>query len=280
MTMASAALLVTGAARAADYSPPPPQIYYQPPPPPVVESYADGWYLRGDVGVGMMSANRLEYIQNPLNSSNFAIEQSAMGDTFFVGGGIGYEFNNWLRFDVTGEYRGKTNVSAFGSYTFGGGTFGDVYQGYLNSWVFLANGYVDLGTWNCITPFVGAGIGVTRNQLSDFTDTGLGTSGRGIGRDSAEWHPAWALHAGLAYNITKNFKVELAYRYLNLGSITDTIDCIGGCNPDSYKFSNISSHDIKLGLRWTCCDLPPAPRYVYTPPPPVYAPPPPLPSKG
>ena len=58
MTMASAALLVTGAAHAADYTPPPPQIYYQPPP-PVVESYADGWYLRGDVGVCMMSANRL-----------------------------------------------------------------------------------------------------------------------------------------------------------------------------------------------------------------------------
>ena len=28
---------------------------------------------------------------------------------------------------------------------------------------------------------------------------------------------AWALHAGLAYNITDAFKIELAYRYLNLG---------------------------------------------------------------
>jgi len=80
--------------------------------------------------------------------------------------------------------------------------------------------------------------------------------------------------------VTKNFKVDLAYRYLNLGSITDTIDCVGGCNPDSYKFGNLSSHDIKLGLRWTCCETPAPPRYVYTPPPPVYAPPPPLRSRG
>ena len=278
MTVVLAASLAASATRAADYSPPPP-VYIQQPQ-QVIESFTDGWYLRGDVGVGMMRANQLEYIRNPLNFNDFAIEHSSMGDTFFIGGGVGYEFNNWLRFDVTGEYRGKTTVNAVGSYTFGGGTFGDVYQGYLKSWVFLANAYVDLGTWNCFTPFVGAGIGFTRNTLNDFVDTGLGTSGRGFGRDTSEWHAAWALHAGVAYNVTKNFKVELAYRYLNLGSITDTIDCVGGCNPDSYKFGNIHSQDIKLGLRWTCCETPPPPRYVYTPPPPVYTPPPPLRSKG
>jgi opacity protein-like surface antigen len=279
--LASAVSLAAATAQAADYAPPQQPIYIQPPPPQVIEEYASAWYLRGDVGIGMMNANQLEYIQNPLNTSNFAIEHSSMGDAFFIGGGVGYELNNWLRFDVTGEYRAKTTVNAVGSYTFGGGTFGDVYEGYLNSWVFLANGYIDLGTWNCLTPFVGAGIGVTRNTLNDFTDTGLFTSGRGYGRDTSEWHPAWALHAGVTYNVTKNFKVEFAYRYLNLGSITDTIDCVGGCNPDSYKFSNIHSQDIKIGLRWTCCETPaPPPRYFYTPPPPVYAPPPPLQSKG
>ncbi len=44
--------------------------------------------------------------------------------------------------------------------------------------------------------------------------------------------------------------MELAYRYLNYGSVTDTIDCIGGCSADSYKFSNLSSNDIMLGMRW------------------------------
>ena len=73
------------------------------------------------------------------------------------------------------------------------------------------------------------------------------------------WNDLSAADAGVAYTVTKNFKVELAYRYLNLGSVTDTIDCVGGCNPDSYKFGNLYSHDIKLGLRWTCCDLPPPP---------------------
>jgi opacity protein-like surface antigen len=270
ISICAATLLAASAVHAADYSQPlPPPVYVQPP--PAIESPMEGWYLRGDVGIGMMKSNQLEFIQNPLNSSDFAIEHSSIGDAFFLGGGIGYEWNNWLRFDITAEYRAKTQVNAFGSYTFGGGTFGDAYQGYVKSWVFLGNAYVDLGTWYCFTPFVGAGIGATRNTLADFTDVGIGTSGRGIGRNTSEWHPAWALHAGVAYNVSKTFKVELAYRYLNLGSITDTVDCIGGCNPDSYKFGNLYSHDIKLGLRWTCCD-------VATSPPPVYQPP--LRSKG
>ena len=52
------------------------------------------------------------------------------------------------------------------------------------------------------------------------------------------------------YNVTQSFKVDLTYRYLNYGSVTDTIDCTGGCNPNSYKFGNLSSQDLMLGVRW------------------------------
>ncbi len=280
-TLAAIAALAAGAARAADYPQP------QPPPqqpiiiqqPQVIEQSTDGWYLRGNIGVGINGSYKLDYLPNAANVNNgFVFQHNSISDTFFIGGGVGYEWNNWLRFDVTGEYRAKSRVYAFGSYPPSGL---DTYEGHLKSWVFLANGYVDLGTWNCFTPFVGAGIGAARNTLADFTDINPPTGAFGIGRNPSEWNFAWALHAGVAYNVTKTFKVELAYRYLNYGSITDTIDCVGGCKPDSYKFKDLFSHDIMLGLRWTCCDVaPPPPRYVYTPPPPVYTPPPPLRSRG
>ena len=220
---AGAAAFISTAACAADMAlPPPPQIPYQP-------VAVGGWYLRGDIGVGMTDAFTLDYLPNPLNPpNNFAFQHHSMADTMFYNFGVGYELNNWLRFDVTGEYRAKTAVNAFGTYTFGAGTFGDAYQGNLSSWVALANAYVDLGTWWCITPFIGAG----------------------IGRNSASWSPAWALYAGLTYNVTQSFKVDLTYRYLNYGSVTDLIDCTGGCNPDSYKFGNLSSQDLMLGVRF------------------------------
>jgi opacity protein-like surface antigen len=256
---AFAALTATPVARAAD----------MPLPPPVAEPCCSNWYLRSFVGVGMTGSNQIQFIQNPANASDFSFDHSQVSDTTFVGGAVGYDWNQWFRFDVSGEYRSKANVYAFGSYTVGCTSFNgfclDTYNGNLKSWVFLANGYVDLGTWWCLTPFVGAGVGGAYNQLVDFTDVNPSVGGRGIGRNSAEWHMAYALYAGLAYNVSKNFKIDFTYRYLNYGSITDTIDCIGGCNPDSYKFGNLFSHDIMLGLRWTCCDVE-QPRYVYTPP--------------
>ena len=260
---AFAALTASPAVRAAD----------MPVPPPAAEPCCN-WYLRGFIGEGMTNKFGVEYLPAPANVGNgFAFDQNSNADSLFIGGGVGYNFNNWLRFDGTAEYRGRTQVNARGVYDVVTGQ-GDAYQGYLKSWVFLVNGYVDLGTWNCFTPYIGAGVGGAYNQLADFVDMGIGTTGAGFGRNSANWSFAWALHAGVSYDVSKSLKIDLSYRYLNYGTVTDTVDCIGGCVADSYKFSKLSSQDIMLGLRWTCCDVD-QPRYVYTPPPP-----PPLHSKG
>ena len=39
------------------------------------------------------------------------------------------------------------------------GVGADTYNGTKSEWVVLANAYVDLGTWWCMTPFIGAGVG-------------------------------------------------------------------------------------------------------------------------
>ncbi|MEJ2436160.1 MAG: hypothetical protein P8Y53_24595, partial [Pseudolabrys sp.] len=112
--LAAATLLAATAARAADLTPPPP-----PPPQPC----CDNWYLRGYAGIGINGDYTLDYLQNPANSSNFTFDHQSIADTPFIGGAVGYAWNNWLRFDVSAEYRSKTRVYAFGHYTFGGGQF-------------------------------------------------------------------------------------------------------------------------------------------------------------
>ncbi len=273
---AAAAAMLSSTAFAADM--PMPQPVYQPVAEPCC---AGGWYLRGDVGIGIISEADVAFEQNHLNSSNFAIQHAAIGDTPFFMVCVGYELNNWLRFDVTAEYRSKAPVNFFGLYNQAGGTFGDQYQGFLQSAVFLANAYVDLGTWNCLTPFVGVGVGGAWNKFADLSDTSIATfsggAGAGVGENSSNFNFAWALHAGLSYAVTQNFSVELAYRYLNYGSVTDSINCIGGCNPDSYKLHNLSSNDVMLGMRWRfpveTAIVAPAP-VMYQPPPPAPMPPP------
>jgi opacity protein-like surface antigen len=258
-----AALFVSAAsaAHAADWSPPPP--------PP--EPCCNNWYLRGYVGVGINGDTNLDYT----TVTNATLQHSDISDSYFIGGGVGYNVNNWLRLEGTFEYRAKSRVYALVTYPPGGI---DEYQGYLNSWLFLANAFVDLGTWECFTPFIGAGVGGAYNTLADFSDVNP-NGGYGFGRNPSEWNFAWALYAGVSYSVTKNFNIDLTYRYLNVGSITDTVDCSVTCTQDSFKFKDLTSSDIMLGLRWTCCEAPaPEPRYVYTPPPPP--PPPPLRSRG
>jgi opacity protein-like surface antigen len=238
---ALAAVTISGTAYAADMPPP-----Y---PPPVLVPEQSPWYLRGAIGLGLESSN-LQFLQNPLNTTNFVFDHASLANTPFISGGLGYEANNWLRFETTAEYRFKTAINAFGQYTSGGTTFSEAYQGNLTSLVFLENAYVDLGTWAYLTPFVGAGVGGAYNSVLDFTENGSSAGSiSGTGPTANKWNLAWAAYTGVAYNVTSNFKVELTYRYLSYGSVTDSIDCIGGCNPNSYRWNNLTSQDFMIGFR-------------------------------
>jgi opacity protein-like surface antigen len=295
LSLAALCLLAANAAQAADYTPPPQQPIYTPP--PALQECCSNWYLRGFVGTGINGNYNLD-VSPPIDDNGY-LASNSISDSMFIGSGIGYYFNNWLRFDATAEYRAKTNITALITEqpTSPGPVAVDQYQGNLSSWVFLANTYVDLGTWNCFTPFVGAGIGGAYNTISNFTDVtpdadaygGAGSgSSFGLGRGTSSWNLAWALYAGMSYKVSKNFSIDFTYRYLNFGTAKETVDCNCGSSSD-YKFKDLYSNDFMIGLRWSCCELQapaPPPQYVYQPPPPVYTPPsytpppPPLRSRG
>jgi hypothetical protein len=115
--------------------------------------------------------------------------------------------------------------------------------------------------------------------LSNFRDDNIITGGGGYANSASKTNFAWALHAGLGYQVTQNFTIELAYRYVSLGDgVTGDVINYDGSNTinNPWTFKNLTSHDVKLGLRWVCCDdnryaQPAAYRPSYVPP----APPPP-----
>jgi opacity protein-like surface antigen len=253
--------------------------------PMVVEQFG-GWYLRGDIG---MTNQNVKSIDNVLFDPTVQVLFRQFDSGMLFGLGAGYAFNDWFRMDVTGEYRGRTAFRGFDTYPGGAND----YYGTKSEWLFLANAYIDLGTWWCITPFVGAGIGFSRNTMDNFRDVNLPNFGIAYGTASTQTELAWALHAGLAYKVSKNFTAELAYRYTHLGDFKsgDITTYLGGnaiYNP--MMFNNVYSHDIKLGLRWALspvdsgASLAVSPGYsapIYSPPPaPIYSPPPPLMRKG
>ncbi|KAA2236748.1 outer membrane protein [Salinarimonas soli] len=243
------------AASAADLLPPPPAVYAPEAPAPV--EIGGGWYLRGDIGVGVTHMRDFEYVSDqPLPTDiAYSIDRKSVNDQVFVGAGIGFQFNSWLRADVTGEYRASTGFDAMerARYTFGGADGFNHFTGKIASFVVLANLYADLGTWYGITPFVGVGVGGAHHRTQDFQDIGYGRHLGGIGfaGSTSSTHLAFALHAGLAYDVNERLKLELAYRYLNMGRPNaGTINCEGGCDAYGYKLKDYDSHDIKIGMRW------------------------------
>lgn len=284
-TLALAGVMAIGAsavAHAADFAPAPMPL--PPAPEPLgLRGSVSGIYVRGDVGVGELKVKK--YTQQDVIAAGGSFTGETENHSVFAGAGIGYRFNNWLRFDATGEYRGASSIGVNDSlsYSYRNSTGlvnaqqTNTYKGNLSSMVALFNAYVDLGTWNCLTPYLGAGIGVASNKVSGLTDQGivsntqsynaypgvtataivptLGTSGSGT-----KTNVAWALMAGVGYEVNKNLTLEVGYRYLNLGEAQSGV-IRNAFLPQSYaplKSKEIESHDIKIGMRWNfgepdCC---------------------------
>jgi opacity protein-like surface antigen len=256
----AAAAMLSTAAYAADLGPPPMQ--YQAPAQVFEQS---GWYLRGDVGVGIQTFESFDL--GPANQvpATWVINQQDIQDTSIFGIGAGYVLNNWLRFDVTGEYRTKAGFSAIGSYNQNTctvntvtGTCFDTFSGNYSAAVFMANAYVDLGTWWCLTPFIGAGVGGAYDRISQVSDIGPlppGTIGFGFTeQDSSSWNLAWNVQAGVTYNVSDNFKIDLSWRHLDMGSPqSSNIVCqnTGSTNSCNYfNLHDITSEDFRIGFRW------------------------------
>jgi opacity protein-like surface antigen len=233
-------------AQAADLLPPPPPMPYA----AAAVEVGGGWYLRGDIG---MTNQEMDRLSDGVTDAQFETVHFEFDSSPLFGVGLGYQFNPWLRVDVTGEYRGKSTLHGLERQRGASPDFVDQYSATKSEWTGLANVYVDLGTWYGVTPFVGAGVGVTRNTISAFTDVDVGVGGLAFSGEHSETDLAWALHAGLAYTVIPNFKVELAYRYLNLGdakTATMTPYDNSGCCARTYTLKGIDSHDVKVGMRW------------------------------
>ena len=221
------------------------------PPPPVLESMDEvveigtGWYLRGDVGyVGYATPKDLGF---DLPTSH-PLDREQVEETFSLGGGIGYAFTNFLRADVTVDHR-------FGSELSGTRPIGTYAVGYvrdkadLESTSVLLNAYADLGTWGGVTPYLGAGIGVAGNRLTNISREAYvagALDGSGFLAPHTTHNLAWALMAGAAVSLGAGFQLDLGYRYVHLGAARTRIDGPG----EGIRTDAIRAHEFRIGARY------------------------------
>lgn len=253
-----ASVLAVGAivpATAADYLPRAPVIEE---PATAVTELGSGWYLRGDIGY----ADFAKPGEKPYGVPVPPFDSMRLKSTYAAGIGIGYKFNTWLRADITGDYRGAAAFDARSSRT--GYTEGySVDRGKIQSSTLLLNGYIDLGTWSGITPYVGAGIGVAQNRFGSYSaqvvcltaacgDTTPGAS-YPLGPQARTYVPsgtrtnlAWALMAGASMELMPGVLVDAGYRYVSLGEARTRLDSFGV----GTRTKDLSAHEVRLGIRY------------------------------
>ena len=154
---------------------------------------------------------------------------------------------------MTGEYRGKSLFIAQDSYPGDGFPAGtNEYTADIESWLGLANMYIDLGTWYCVTPYIGGGVGVASISVLGLKDVNVPVGSVFYASDHTETNFAWAVYAGLAYEVTSAVTLDLSYRYADLGDArSGTATAFDGSSSFSgVDINDIDSHDLMLGVRW------------------------------
>ncbi|KGF66952.1 heat resistant agglutinin 1 protein, partial [Hoeflea sp. BAL378] len=126
---------------------------------------------------------------------------------------------------------------------------------------FLANAYLDLGTFSGFTPYVGAGAGVTRvtwdglSSVSRCVGVGCGAATTTTSPGQESWRFTYALMAGMSYDITKDLKLDLGYKYSKIKDGPqfgyDAATAAAGATGAQANDNGFEKHEVRVGLRYS-----------------------------
>lgn len=246
--------------------PMPPAMPPMPPamPPEVMPHGSGGWYLRGDVGYSMPSTSGVVYhMGSPARQGNFVKHDIA--STWMLSGGLGYQITDYLRVDATLSHHfasAFTGSSGMNVPCKNDGTKTCNYAdtGEVGATTFLLNGYLDAGNFNGFTPYVGAGIGLGEVHWGDLRNLETCAVASCAGDRIDAIHPgggdrrlAYALHAGVSYDLSASLKLDAGYTMTHI----DGGDAFHFEAGNAYEGSvqgfdkDLKYHTIRAGLRWS-----------------------------
>ncbi|MER9755291.1 porin family protein [Mesorhizobium sp. M0166] len=238
LALAAVVLMPLTPALGADYEPP---VYVDQAPDYVPVEVGSGWYLRGDVSY---------LVQKSFKDEHFAFTPASFDekeDPIFASIGFGYHFNDYLRADLNVGYLPGNKIDV----GYNDGT--TVASATLKNYAFsgILNGYVDLGTYVGITPYLGAGVGVVQSKrrlsASYFTDNANPADDFVLRDNKTQYSFAYTLNAGLAYQLSKNVSVDLGYQYFS----APDAEYVTAESLTSFPIrKGINNHQVKVGLRY------------------------------
>jgi opacity protein-like surface antigen len=248
-------------------------------------------YFRGDVGYSWSQAPNVKWpVHNDTvtrvddgsgnlievsRTSTFVTDEVndvSLDNTWLAEAGVGCSFGGSRGWRIEGMlgYHGRRDLTGTpGTYTITYNdptpppppdTYDDPMHSNIKTYTAMINAYKDLGNYGGFVPYIGAGVGVAYNMMDGVYFTGNPNLTNTIhGKNDISL--AWALMAGVGYQLSERTILDVGYRYINMGSAsTERHDNAGFVNP-RVTVDDIAAHEVKVGLRYhfggsDCCAMP------------------------
>ncbi len=195
------------------------------------------YYVRLDSG--------LAFTNDPDGAGRNGTNRSTdIDDTFILSAGFGMPLDTNIRGDISITYRDNMDISGVDG-------AGNSVNGDVDSVDTMFSLYYDfkqvhdiIGN-DTITPYVGAGIG-----LSYLAASKLKTSGQSTENDAYAVDLSYAAMAGVAADLSDTVSVDLGYRFVNLGQFEHDGTFEDGSRSTATEYDDLFSHEVRAGIRY------------------------------
>ena len=233
-----------------------------------------GFYVRGDIGYAWTRLRGINYTLYGFAGDSGTFDTYSLNEAWTLGGGVGYQINNYLRTDLTLDYMFDASFSGSTSGSCGvAAACVSTDLSSMSAYTLLANLYVDFWTYGNFSAYAGGGIGGTYVKWDDLSNTSCDVTNPANcdptithgGR--SEWRFTGALMAGAAYHFRCDLAADVGYRYRWVAG-GEMFGFASGGGP-GYD-NDFHVHEARAGLRYypgrDCSPPPVIPPYE----PPVY----------
>lgn len=181
----------------------------------------------------------------PEGNYNGPTSGEKIDDSYLLETGIGCGMNGF-RGELQFTYRGERDITVVPPVD-------DIFTE-LRTYSLMVNLFYDFGNYGGFVPYIGAGMGFGYHVLSDLYDD-INTLVPQAGDEDLVF--AWSLMAGVGYQVSDVFVIDVGYRYIDMGSVSsERADSAFFVNP-FLNLDDLSSHELRVGMRYyinDCCE--------------------------
>ena len=191
-----------------------------------------GWYLRGDAGgQWTMDTDLREFFGEPgAPGSKVEFDPGAR-----VGFAAGYWVTDWFAAEAQTAIMANNIDSIGGENARGDAVFSNI--------PLLLNARFECPALHCITPYFGAGLGLSTSVIS--TDDLIVGATEMDGSD-ADVVFAYQAFGGLRYRLNDRMGLSLEYRYVAAGAPSWEAESTAGTGSDRLRFDDIETHAVSV----------------------------------